>query len=68
MDGVRRLYGWPDEWPGLPGEGHFKVSEAEWLDGDESTPLQGVSFILIPADEVGMVEFMETKFSADLEN
>ena len=68
LDGERRLYGWPDEWPGLPGEGYFKVSEAEWLDGDESTPLQGVSFILIPADEVGMVEFMETKFSADLEN
>ena len=53
---------------GLPGSGHFKISEAEWLDGDEMTPLQGVRFILIPADEVGMVEFMETKFSGDSEN
>ena len=68
LDGQRRLYGWPDAWPGLPGSGHFKISEAEWLDGDERTPLQGVRFILIPADEVGMVEFMETKFSGDSEN
>ena len=68
LDGQRRLYGWAEEWPSLPGVGHFKMSEAEWLGPDGSIPLQGVSFILIPAAEVGMVEFMEVEFLDDSES
>ena len=65
LDGQRRLYGWPDEWPSLPGTGYFKISGAEWLEERERIALEGVSFILVPADEVGMVEFMEAEFSGD---
>ena len=31
LEGERRLYGWPEEWPGHPEQGHFRISEAEWL-------------------------------------
>ena len=34
----RRLYGWPSEWPSDPNDGHFRVTEAEWL--SEETPEQ----------------------------
>ena len=27
----RRIYGWPEEWPDSPNEGHFSLAEAEWL-------------------------------------
>lgn len=59
LKGGRRLYGWPDEWPGSPERGHFIISEGEWLDGDERRPVTGVSVILIPGPDVEMVEFME---------
>ena len=58
LKGERRLYGWPEEWPSHPEDGHFRVSEAEWLDNDERKPATGVSAILIPAGEVEMVEFL----------
>ena len=59
MKGQRRLYGWPEEWPGRPDEGHFRITEAEWLEGDRRIPAEGVAAILIPAGEVEMVEFVE---------
>ena len=31
LTGQRRLYGWPEEWPGDPERGHFRITEAEWL-------------------------------------
>ena len=31
LKGQRRLYGWPEEWPSRPDEGHFRIVEAEWL-------------------------------------
>lgn len=61
----RRIYGWPIEWPGQPDKGHFLIDRGVWLngesqvnDGDQppSTPL-GPS-TLVPASEVGMVEFI----------
>ncbi len=58
LQGGRRLYGWPEEWPSRPGEGHFRIAEAEWLTDEEAIPAKGVSAILIPVDQVEMVEFV----------
>ena len=59
LKGQRRLYGWPEEWPSSPDEGHFRIAEGEWLVEDEpAKPATGVSAILIPASEVEMVEFL----------
>ena len=55
----RRLYGYAEEWPGKPDEGHFRVGRPEWLnDNGERSPAEGVTAILIPATEVVMVEFL----------
>ena len=58
LKGERHLYGWPEEWPNRPDEGHFRIAEAEWLAENERIPATGVSAILIPADQVEMVEFV----------
>lgn len=60
LSGSRRLYGWPEEWPSTPDKGHFVMSQAEWLDGNNRIPLTGVERILISVSEVQMVEFMGT--------
>lgn len=67
LKGGRRLYGWPQEWPSRPGQGHFIIAEGEWLVDNESRPLEGVSIILIPGQDVEMVEFMEPTLSELLE-
>ena len=55
----RRLYGFAEEWPSNPVEGHFRISDAEWLDEEnKSTSLSGVAAVLIPSTEVIMVEFL----------
>ena len=41
MKGQRYLYGWPEEWPSRPDEGHFRITEAEWLESDRRTPAEG---------------------------
>lgn len=61
LKGERRLYGWPEEWPSRPEEGHFRITEGEWLTGDEEKKKvqeTGVSAIMIPVGEVEMVEFL----------
>ena len=59
LRGERRLYGYAEEWPGDPKEGHFRIAEPEWLGADgERIPATSVSAILIPAAEVTMVEFL----------
>ena len=58
LKGERRLYGWPEEWPSRPDEGHLRIAEPEWLDEEERIPATGVSAILIPVDQVEMVEFV----------
>ena len=62
LEGERRLYGWPVEWPSAPDNGHFRLAEAEWLtrneDGQKRVPMEGVSAILIPVAIVEMVEFL----------
>ena len=56
-DGLR-LYGWPEEWPGHPHSGHFIIAEPEWLDERGARIEASVDVILVPADEVRMVEFL----------
>ena len=63
LKGERRLYGWPEEWPSRPDQGHFRIAEAEWLTEGERLPLTGVSVILVPGEEVEMVEFLEMETS-----
>ena len=59
LSGERRLYGYAEEWPSDPKDGHFRIAEAEWLDvGNERVPLAGVAAILVPAMEVAMIEFL----------
>ncbi len=59
LDGERRLYGWPKEWPSNPEKGHFSIQQASWLIDGKEMPLTGVDTILIPARDVQMVEFMD---------
>lgn len=58
LPGQRRLYGWPREWPSTPNKGHFAINQAVWLTDDGSTPLLEVDTILIAAEDVEMVEFL----------
>ena len=64
LEGGRRLFGWPTEWPSDPERGHFRITEGEWLTDDGSQPLEGEG-ILVPVDEVGMVEFLQGKQRQD---
>ena len=56
-----RLYGWPEEWPSRPDQGHFRLSECQWLVDDEQQELTGVSVLLVPAQNVDMIEFMRAE-------
>ena len=61
----RRLYGWPREWPSLAEQGHFRIIEAQWLTDDQQDPnseyLHEISAIVVPVEDVAMVEFVETE-------
>ncbi|MCY3878511.1 MAG: DUF6338 family protein [Rhodobacteraceae bacterium] len=59
MQGERRLYGFAEEWPSDPKDGHFRIAEAEWLTADGGrVQLDNVVAILIPVAEVTMIEFL----------
>lgn len=59
-----RIYGWPREWPSQPGVGHFVIEQASWLnDENEEVPMTNVNSVLVPADEVTLVEFMNPDWS-----
>ena len=57
LKGQRRLYGWPDEPPSRPDQDYFRITEAVWLDENNKMIETETSAILIPVDEVEMVEF-----------
>lgn len=65
----RRLYGWSEEWPSRPGQGHFRIIEGEWLDADargdqddsQDNNEREIFAIMVPAEDVKMVEFIDTK-------
>ena len=54
-----RLYGWPEEVPSRPDQGHFVLFECEWLVDDERRPLPETSVLVIPAQDVSMVELIQ---------
>lgn len=65
----RRLYGWPEDCPKLPGQGHFRIIEGEWLDaearGDQDDSRDNnereIFAIMVHAEDVKMVEFIDTE-------
>ena len=61
----RRLFGWPDEWPSRPGQGHFRLIDAVWLfedeDGHQSRIGPEMYAIVVPVELVETVEFIEAK-------
>lgn len=60
LDGGRRIMGYPIEWPTEPAAGHFKLTDAAWLDDQNNqTPLDTNDSILIAAKQVEMVEFLK---------
>lgn len=60
LEGDRRIYGWPIEWPSEPDKGHFALMDACWLtDENKEIPLETVELIMIDVKEVKMVEFMK---------
>jgi Family of unknown function (DUF6338) len=61
LSGSRRLAGYPVEWPTEPNVGHFRITDAAWIDDENNeTPLDGDESILIEAKQVEMVEFLKT--------
>jgi hypothetical protein len=67
LSGSRRLAGYPIEWPTEPNVGHFRVTDAAWIDDEnKETPLDGDESILIEAKQVEMVEFLKT--AEEIEN
>ena len=54
----RRLYGWPQEWPGRPDQGHFVMAEGEWLPYDSDDPVPAGGILLISQRDIAMVEFV----------
>lgn len=61
----RRLFGWPDERPSRPGQGHFRLTEAVWLfeddNGRHACTGPEIYAIVVPADIVETVEFLESE-------
>ena len=60
LEGDRRITGYPMEWPTEPISGHFKLTDAAWLDDqNKDIPLDTNDSILIAAKQVEMVEFLK---------
>lgn len=61
LAGARRISGYPLEWPSEPNVGHFRLTDAAWLQDDNSeVALTSDQSILIEAKQVEMVEFLKT--------
>ena len=59
LNDERRIYGWPIEWPSEPNKGHFAIQQASWLSKKgKDTPMTGVETMLVKAEDVKWVEFM----------
>lgn len=60
LQGGRRISGYPSEWPTEPTVGHFRMSNAAWINDDNTeTPLTGDESILIEARQIEMVELLK---------
>lgn len=65
LNGERRLFGWPYEWPDQPDTGHFVIVEPEWLlENNERVPVHKTERVLVPAGDIEMVEFV--KFDSEV--
>ncbi|WP_372716163.1 DUF6338 family protein [Novipirellula sp.] len=54
----RRLYGWPEEWPDAPDQGHFVLMQPAWILPDNTrVELKITERILVSSAEVRFVEF-----------
>lgn len=67
LDGERRLFGWPKEWPPDSEEGHILITNPSWLDGDNQIEMTGVESILVDVKEIEYIEFMKTGEEEDSE-
>ena len=60
LENNRRIIGYPIEWPTEPTSGHFRLTNAAWLDEDnKEIILNNDESILIPAKQIGLVEFLK---------
>lgn len=60
LTGGRRISGYPSEWPTEPTTGHFRLTNAAWIDDDNNeTSLDSDESILIEAKQVEMVELLK---------
>lgn len=61
LTGGRRISGYPSEWPTEPSVGHFRLTDAAWLDDENrETGLSNDQSILIDAKQVEMVELLKS--------
>ena len=69
LNDERRLFGWAATWPREPNQGHFDIREAEWLIGDIQSLGESseIASILVPANEVNMVEFVNERSPIETE-
>ena len=73
LKGNRRLFGWPEEWPSNPKDGHFRISEGEWLLDQVPSQkanwkkVEEINAIVISVEEVEMVEFVQAVTSCNEE-
>ncbi|MCX7111386.1 MAG: DUF6338 family protein [Proteobacteria bacterium] len=66
LEGSRRIYGYPIEWPTESTSGHFRLTDAAWLNDDNTQILlETDDSILIPAKSVEMVEFLKDNEELD---
>jgi Family of unknown function (DUF6338) len=60
ISGGRRISGYPSEWPTEPQVGHFRLTDAAWIEDDNSEiSLDADESILIEAKQVEMVEILK---------
>lgn len=61
LQGARRIQGYPLEWPTEATVGHFRLTNAAWLDDQNNeTAINPDYSILIAAKDVEMVEILDT--------
>jgi Family of unknown function (DUF6338) len=62
LTGGRRISGYPVDWPTEPTIGHFRLTDAAWIDDENNeTPLNADESILIEAKQVEMVELLKDR-------
>lgn len=60
LAGGRRILGYPIEWPTEPTAGHFRLTDAAWLDdNNKEIALDADESILIAANQVEIVELLK---------